>query len=37
MSNMEIWNKLAPTDAKYLKPVSFGSRSFSAIDHNIKL
>ena len=32
MSNMKIWDKLAPTDPKYLKPVSFGSRSFSAID-----
>jgi len=32
MSNMEIWDKLSKTDPKYLKPVSFGSRSFSAID-----
>ena len=32
MSNMAIWNKLAKSDPKYLKKVSFGSRSFTAID-----
>ena len=32
MSNMDIWNKLAKSDPKYLKKVSFGSRSFTAID-----
>jgi len=30
--NLEIWNKLAPSDPQYLKPVSFGARSFTAID-----
>lgn len=32
MSNMDIWNKLSKSDPKYLKKVSFGSRSFTAID-----
>ena len=32
MSNLEIWNELADTDPKYIKPVSFGARSFTAID-----
>lgn len=32
MTNMDIWDSLAETDPKYLKPVSFGSRSFTAID-----
>lgn len=30
--NLEIWDKLAPSDPQYLKPVSFGARSFTAID-----
>ena len=29
---MNIWNALAQSDPQYLKPVSFGSRSFTAID-----
>lgn len=32
MSNMKIWNKLCISDSKYLKKISFGSRSFTAID-----
>jgi hypothetical protein len=32
MSKMDIWNKLSKSDPKYLKKVSFGSRSFTAID-----
>ena len=32
MSNLEIWNELADTDPEYIKPVSFGARSFTAID-----
>lgn len=32
MSNMDIWNNLAPSDPKYLKKISFGARSFTAID-----
>jgi len=32
MDNLEIWNKLKHSDPKYLKKVSFGSRSFTAID-----
>lgn len=32
MSNMNIWNNLAPSDPKYLKKISFGARSFTAID-----
>ena len=31
-NNMDIWNKLSKSDPKYLKKVSFGSRSFTAID-----
>lgn len=31
-NNLEIWNTLAPSDPQYLKPVSFGARSFTAID-----
>ena len=31
-NNLNIWNKLASSDPKYLKKVSFGSRSFTAID-----
>jgi len=30
--NMEIWNKLFPTNEKYLKAVKYGSREFTAID-----
>lgn len=29
---MDIWNKLSKSDPKYLKKVSFGARSFTAID-----
>ena len=32
MSNMEIWNNLSKSDPKYLKKISFGARSFTAID-----
>jgi len=32
MSNLDIWNNLCKSDPKYLKKVSFGSRSFTAID-----
>ena len=32
MSNMDIWNNLCASDPKYLKKISFGSRSFTAID-----
>lgn len=31
-NNLELWNLLADTDPEYIKPVSFGSRSFTAID-----
>lgn len=30
--NMQVWNNLCKSDPKYLKQVSFGSRSFTAID-----
>lgn len=30
--NMKHWDKLSKSDPKYLKKVSFGSRSFTAID-----
>ena len=30
--NLDIWNNLAKSDPKYLKKISFGSRSFTAID-----
>jgi hypothetical protein len=30
--HLHIWNKLSKSDPKYLKKVSFGSRSFTAID-----
>lgn len=30
--NMEVWNRLTTPDPQYLKKVSFGSRSFTAID-----
>lgn len=29
---LELWNRVAKSDPKYLKPVSFGSRTFTAID-----
>ena len=29
---LELWNKVSKSDPKYLKPISFGSRSFTAID-----
>ena len=32
MSNMDIWNNLCVSDPKYLKKISFGARSFTAID-----
>ena len=32
MSNMDIWNNLCASDPKYLKKISFGARSFTAID-----
>lgn len=32
MSNLDIWNKISKSDPKYLKKISFGSRSFTAID-----
>ena len=32
MSNMAIWDTLTKSDPKYLKKVTFGSRSFTAID-----
>ena len=32
MTNMKHWDKLSTSDPQYLKKVSFGSRSFTAID-----
>ncbi len=32
MSNMDIWDKICESDPKYLKKISFGPRSFTAID-----
>lgn len=32
MTNLTLWNKVAKSDPKYLKQISFGSRSFTAID-----
>ena len=29
---LELWNKVSKSDPKYLKKISFGSRSFTAID-----
>lgn len=29
---LELWNKISKSDPKYLKPVNFGSRKFTAID-----
>jgi hypothetical protein len=31
-TTMDVWDALAHSDPQYLKPVSFGSRSFTAID-----
>ena len=30
--HMELWNKVSKTDPKYIKPVGFGARKFTAID-----
>ena len=30
--SLELWDKVSKSDPKYLKPVSFGSRTFTAID-----
>ena len=30
--NLELWDKVSKSDPKYLKKVSFGARSFTAID-----
>ena len=30
--NLKLWNAVATTDKKYLKPVSFGAIKFTAID-----
>ena len=30
--NLKLWNKVSKSDPQYLKKVSFGSRSFTAID-----
>ncbi len=32
LKNLTIWDELAETDPEYIKPVSFGARSFTAID-----
>jgi len=32
MSNLKLWDKVCKSDPKYLKKVSFGARSFTAID-----
>lgn len=37
MDNLNIWNKLSKSDPKYLKKISFGSRSFTAIDPQYQL
>lgn len=31
-NNMELWDAVSKSDPKYLKKISFGSRSFTAID-----
>jgi len=31
-NNLDLWNAVEASDPKYLKKVSFGSRSFTAID-----
>lgn len=30
--SLELWNKVSKSDPKYLKKISFGARSFTAID-----
>ena len=30
--NLALWNRVAKSDKEFLKPVSFGSRKFTAID-----
>lgn len=30
--SLDLWNKVSKSDPKYLKKISFGSRSFTAID-----
>ena len=32
MNNLDIWNRVEQSDPKFLKQVSFGARSFTAID-----
>ena len=32
MANLDLWNKVSKSDPKYLKKISFGQRSFTAID-----
>lgn len=32
MNNLDLWNRVSKSDLKYLKQISFGSRSFTAID-----
>jgi hypothetical protein len=32
MMALELWNKVCKSDPKYLKKISFGARSFTAID-----
>ena len=32
LKNLTIWDELAETDPEYIKPVSFGARSFTAVD-----
>lgn len=32
MSNLTLWDKVKTSDPKYLKPVNFGARKFTAID-----
>lgn len=32
MNNMELWDSVSKSDPRYLKPVNFGSRKFTAID-----
>ena len=31
-NNLSLWNKVSKSDPKYLKKISFGQRSFTAID-----
>ena len=32
IKSLDLWNKVSTSDEKYLKEVSYGSRSFTAID-----